>query len=555
MIHIRVEPAGIDIQVDKGKTLLEGLKHAGLILEKPCSGMGLCGECGIWVFPPDALSSTPHKNINPEDDTKGLRLACQAVPEENITIQVPDHLLYEPGKSRDLILMQSPRPCPETLDPAVYVTTDNRCTRLWRSGTSEPAILSDWKPGFRPRGLAIDIGTTTLVIALVCLETGIVLASNADLNPQVIHGHDVLTRIQYASAQDRLSEMASLVRERLNSLIAGVCESSQTRPREIIDVVIGANTTMLQLAAGMDSSSMGRSPFNFDILGSCSHDAAVFGLKVNRAAKIYLPPILHAFVGTDISAGLAVCPDFFNKNRTVLFIDMGTNGEICLNIKGRLYAASTAAGPAFEGTGISSGMRAKIGAVDRVEYDGKTFSFHTLGNDTAKGICGSGIIDFLAALLKAGYMDASGRLLDKEPGHDFLVQADGLSKIRYGHNLYFTQKDIRQVQLAKSAIRSGVDLLLSYGGITPSQVDLVFLSGGFGNSLDTGNLSRIGLLAEGLAQRLVFCGNTSINGGIELLTHCHRRHWLETHLDKVQYVSLAQTSGFMDAFMANLGFP
>lgn len=426
---------------------------------------------------------------------------------------------------------------------------------LWHHKALEPVLLDDQKKPFKPRGLAIDIGTTTIVISLVCLETGWVLSSGAGLNPQVVHGHDVLTRIQYAKTCKLREEMANLVRNKINSLLSDACKAIGTRPDEIVDVTIGANTTMLQLAAGMDSASMGRSPFIFDIKGGISHSAVSFGLNVNKAAKVYLPPIMHAFVGTDISAGLVLCPDFFKPDKTCLFIDLGTNGEICLNAKGRWYAASTAAGPAFEGMGLSSGMRAMDGAVDRVETQDGNFLFHTIGNCGIKGICGSGMMDFMAELLSSGLMDTSGRLL-KNNSHDTDIDdLNGVLAFQYGDGIYLTQKDIRQIQLALSAIRTGIELILLAGGVKPNQIDRIYLAGGFGAYLNPYNLRRIGLFAEVVVKKIVSLGNASLGGSIALLINGEHRSFLEASLDKMTYLSLAETPGFRDTFMANLDFP
>ena len=420
-----------------------------------------------------------------------------------------------------------------------------------------PAVLEQWQADFRPRGLAIDIGTTTMVISLVCLETGDILASGSSLNPQVVHGHDVLTRIQYAESTEGLDEMADLVQKKINELLTDACRTSGTRPEEIVDVTIGANTTMLQLAARIDPTPLGRVPFHYDIKGATTYPAQQFGLHVNSAARVYLPPVMHAFVGTDITAGLILCPDFFDDTQSILYIDMGTNGEMCLNVHGKRFTTSTAAGPAFEGMGLSTGMRATDGAVERVIVSGHDLSFQTIGNEKPRGICGSGIVDFIAVLLKLGYLDTTGKLAARPGETDSpVISLNDQPAFRYGKGVHLTQKDIRQIQLAKGAVRTGIDLILLSGGIDCSQLDKIYVAGGFGNYLKPENMEAIGLLPQGTADKeVVFCGNASIDGSTRLLTHGAQRIFLENALDEMVHLQLADSPEFMNTFVKSLNFP
>ena len=277
-------------------------------------------------------------------------------------------------------------------------------------------------------------------------------------------------------------------------------------------------------------------------------------MNVNKAARVYLPPILHAYVGTDISAGLILCLDFFDDDKSILFIDMGTNGEICLNVKGKRYTTSTAAGPAFEGMGLSTGMRATEGAVEKVDFVDGAFQFQTIGRGRVKGICGSGIIDLISALLKSKYLDASGRLMKKESIATPVVEVEGLVAFQYGDGIHLTQKDIRQIQLAKGAVRAGIDLILESGGIDCDQLNKIYVAGGFGNSLRPINMERIGILPENAADKVVFCGNASIDGSILLLTNTDKRLFLETALKKMVYLQLAKSPNFINCFLKSLNF-
>ncbi|MCM2287096.1 MAG: ASKHA domain-containing protein [Desulfobacula sp.] len=529
MIHMQIEPLGISVDMEKGKTIREGLEQIGIRLDSPCGGLGSCGGCGVWVQPAANVPPTPHKNISSSKAAEGFRLACMAVPEGDITIRRMDHYAYDrkPLDQGDRILLHR------------------------GGGTGKPAGAGEKRQG---KGLAIDIGTTTLVLLLVDLETGEIMASEAGLNPQAANGYDVVSRIHYAGTDQHRQEMAALVQDTLNRFIRDACAKASVRAEEIIDICIGANTTMLQMAAGMDCASIGRSPFNFSIKGGTDYPASLFGLHVNEAARVYLPPILHAFVGTDISAGLLLCPEFFDGDKVVLFIDMGTNGEMCLNVRGNWFTTSTAAGPAFEGMGLSSGMRAADGAVEKVEFTEGKLRFATIGGKPVKGICGSGIIDFLAVLLRAGFLENSGRMAGPETLGPYGKNMDGQPVIQYGEGVYLTQKDIRQLQLAKGAVRTGIDMILKKGGIDGQGLDRIYLAGGFGNYLNPFNLEAIKLLPAHTADKIVFCGNTSIEGAALLLTDVKKRRLLESRLGGMVYVELAALPEFNTAFVANLDF-
>ena len=531
MIHMQVEPLGISVEMEKGKTIREGLEQVDIRLESPCGGLGSCGSCGVWVQPAANVPPTPHKNISSSKAAKGFRLACMAVPEGDITIRLIDRYVYDKKQ----------------LDQG------NRILLHRGRGTGKPAGPADGEKR-QAKGLAIDIGTTTMGLLLVDLQTGEIMASEAGLNPQTANGFDVVSRIHYANTDQRRQEMATLVQDTLNRFIRDACTKASIKAEEIIDICIGANTTMLQMAAGMDCASIVRSPFHFSVKGGTDYPASLFGLHVNEAAKVYLPPVMHAFVGTDISAGLLLCPEFFDTEKIVLFIDMGTNGEMCLNVRRNWFTTSTAAGLAFEGMGLSSGMRASDGAVEKVEFTEGKLRFTTIGGKPVKGICGSGIIDFLAVLLKAGFLETSGRMAGPETLGPYGRNIDGQPAIQYGEGIYLTQKDIRQLQLAKGAVRTGIDMILKKRGMDSQGLDRIYLAGGFGNYLNPFNLEAIKLLPAHTANKIVFCGNTSIEGAALLLTDVKKRSLLESSLGRMVYVALAALPEFNTSFVANLDF-
>ncbi|MBF0572448.1 MAG: DUF4445 domain-containing protein, partial [Desulfamplus sp.] len=528
MMKIFVEPIQLTIDIKSGESIHDGLERAGIHIETPCGGNGICGGCRILAVEPSKIPPTPNENITSEESLKGVRLACMAYPESDTTIRLEAAYLYDKlnndQQSRGEKILSV-----GILEKFNWnFNLDNKFNPSLNSSTKAELCGID---SHKRLGLAIDIGTTTLVIVVVSLTDMKILGSASSLNPQVVHGHDVLSRINYSSTPDGLAKMSKLIRDRLNELIEEVCENIGSKRDQIVDVVIGANTTMLQIAASIDPKPLGYLPFKVDIPGAATFPINQFGLNINKYASVYLPPVIHAFVGSDISAGLLRCPEFFDDHKSVLYLDMGTNGELCLNVKGRRFATSTAAGPAFEGMGISSGMRAIDGAVERVDVIDNKIIFNTIGKNKIKGICGSGVIDLIAALLTTKILDKSGKLelttlseSEKPQNNELLgnklpeiVKIESQLAFCYGDNIYLTQKDIRQIQLAKGAVRTGIDLILQKGGITCEMVDKVYIAGGFGNFLNPKNMEKIGLLPENCANKVIFCGNACIDGSTMLL--------------------------------------
>jgi len=575
MPKLTVYPIGESIELRRGETVRDALYRAGVELDTPCNGQGICGKCRIRAENPASVEKTPHPDISADEEAEGIRLACQLTPRKDITI----HLLapYQRNEYRILEGQRYPGDRPEeeghrnvAEDAGVSSKTWHPAARIIESDGDfwldyerrEPRQLSAWVAGRPPKGLAIDIGTTTLVVTLLSLETCQELATASSLNPQSNYGHDVVRRIQAGSTPEGLEELSNCVRNGLNELIEEVCEETRTSCDEIVDVVIGGNTTMLQLAAGIDPEPLGRTPFTVGIESGRTYPAEQFGLVVNASARVYIPPVVHAYIGADISAGLLVCQGFFEPDHSVLFVDVGTNGEMGLNGGGRCLMTSTAAGPAFEGMGISSGTRAQIGALERVYTNGHEIIFKSIGNAPIKGICGSGIIDITAALFKLGVIDGSGRM--RRPGESEglvpdiaarLCEVNGKAAFHVDGDVYFTQEDVRQVQLAKSAVRAAIDILMEEAAIEPEALERVVIAGGFGYSLRSENLAVIGLLPSAIAPKVYFAGNTCRIGCVRLLRNVSNRRFLESHMQSVEHVTIETRPDFMDRYVSSMEFP
>ena len=561
MAKITVLPSGESINLEPGESVRDGLHRAGIELETPCNGEGICGQCGVWVENPEKVPETPHDKINSEQAAKGLRLACRLIPEIDLVIHIPPEIINDTRRILTETTSEE-RLTNNHIEPGAKVIQSDGTYRIQHDSEPESVKLDIWETGFIPKGLAIDLGTTTVVVTLVSLATGKELATASTLNPQIQFGHDVMTRIYKGSTPEGLDELTRSIRKGVNRLIHDLCTDSNSDPMEIIDAVVGGNTTMLQLAAKINPAPLGKLPFATGINGGECFPAKNFGLDVNPAARVYVPPIAHAFVGSDVSAGLLVCSDFFKENGATLFIDAGTNGELGLSANGKCMVTSTAAGPAFEGMGISSGMRAGIGAIEAVFVATESILFGTVGNAPARGICGSGIIDLVGCLRQFGIVEKSGRM--RRPSNSAgipkkvakgMKEIDGFAAFELAEGVYFTQEDVRQVQLAKGAIRAAIDMFLKEGGVSSESVQNVFLAGGFGYSLLPESLETIGMIPPGMANKVSFAGNTSRLGCIRLLLNVSERRFIEEQMDRVEHVPLAERPEFMELYVANMRFP
>lgn len=579
MARLKIFPIRETVTTRRGETVRDALYRAGIDFDSPCNGQGVCGKCVVRALPPENAPETPHDDITDDQAAEGFRLACQLVPEHDLTI----HLLSDYWEDDHRIL-----------EGARYLDADKDAKREWHAAhlvdqselTAKPGnspaarigrredeyVLAyegeksvngiDWNDGAVEKGLAIDIGTTTMVVSLVRLRDGRELSTASSLNPQIKYGHDVMSRIQMGSTAEGLSELSECLQQTLGDLIDQVCEDSESDTLEIVDVVVGGNTTMLQLFARIDPSPLGSVPFTVGIEGGCTYPAEMFHLDVNPAARVYVPPIAHAFIGADISAGLLVCKGFFERGRHILFVDIGTNGEMGLSVDDRWYVTSTAAGPAFEGMGVSCGMRAHLGAVEAVSVNADGMTVHTIGNAPAKGICGSGIIDIVAALFTLGVIEASGRMrrpseaaMLPEWAAERLLEIDDKAAFRIAEDVFFTQEDVRQVQLAKSAISAAIDILLDAAGIEAGQLKRIIIAGGFGFSLKTPSLETIGLLPSGTGEKVYFAGNTCRIGCVRLLGNIHNRSFIEDRMQKVNHLPIESRPDFMERYVDNMAFP
>jgi uncharacterized 2Fe-2S/4Fe-4S cluster protein (DUF4445 family) len=393
---------------------------------------------------------------------------------------------------------------------------------------SKDNIISIEPPGsLSCYALAVDIGTTTVAAGLINLNTGKLVAGKGRLNPQVKYGEDILSRIAAQSESESVrNEMSEVIIDACNELIKELADEENIDPSHIYGAVIAGNTAMQMIFCGIPVKALGEIPFVPPFVREMKFTASEFNLKVNPNAEIIMMPLLGGFVGGDITAGIIASEMIEDKeSEVILFVDVGTNGEIVLKKGEKLYASAAAAGPAFEGAGISNGMRAGKGAIEKVVIKDDKVRYNVIGNIEPKGICGTALIDIAAEMLRNNLLDETGRIktadeyiseggsvslaehltvCDNEPAFRIPSEKESTITIR--------QKDIRNLQLASGAIRATTNILMKKAGVEPEDINKLYIAGGFGNFIRQANAKRIGLIPDLPDEKIFFIGNSSLLG-------------------------------------------
>lgn len=561
IITISFQPHGRKVHVPKGTTILDAAVRAGVGVEGPCGGQGTCGKCKVKVLP-FAGEDIPPRNaleeeaLNEEDVAEGLRLACQVPLEFDCAIEVPkDSRIY-----KHLVLMTGLESATIAV-PNVAVSTETIGDETETTVSIGERVVEKKKgEHLEAYGVAIDLGTTTVVCHLVDLREGVVLSSTVDLNPQVARGDDVISRIQHAKSPEGGDWLTAQARGVVNKLINEACEKADVDNRDLYELVFAGNTCMHHLFFGLDVSSLGKAPYIPSHTGSLTVSAKELGIDINPKGQIYSLPVLAGFLGAD-AAAVAVTAALDCYEGTRLAIDIGTNGEILLCTKGKIYGCSSPAGPAFEGAQISCGMRAYTGAISYMRIEDGKVRYSVVGSSKPKGITGSGLVDAAAQLVKEGLLDTNGRFTKEKKGKLIRKGPDGpellVAKKKdtlHGKDIVITQKDIRQLQLAKAAIASGISVLLEVAGLSPGDIDDIYVAGAFGNYIDRGSAMAIGLLPEIDPKRIVSIGNAAAIGAKRALVSMVERARAGTIEKKMNYIELAGRKDFQDIFMSHISF-
>ena len=608
LIRVTFQPSGRSVYVLVGTTVLEAAARAGLAIEAPCGGVGTCGKCRAQITagarPP---GQADRDAFEPDELVAGWRLACQTAIGDELVATIPESSLFgatqkiltESIGGEDVELMPAVRKvfvelAPPSLEddaPDVYrlerevgrfdVDLDmlRRFTGAVRAGGFKgTAVLADhhlidFEPGDTTDkcfGLAFDVGTTTMAGVLLDLSSGRELAVASDINPQVSYGDDVLSRIQRAGVgQTALDELRDAVVGSVGQMIDAMCSDAGVDRATIYEVVFAGNTTMEHLLCGVDPSPLGQLPFVPATARGLDLSAAELGVDIHPGGRAYVFPVIGGFVGGDTVAGL-LGTGLADRDGAVMMVDIGTNGEIVLASEGRLWAASTAAGPAFEGARISCGMRASGGAVEKVVLD-EDVHVGVIGNTAPIGVCGSGLVDLSAELLRCGIVSRQGRMLsgdelpaDLPEGLRRRVVADEAGGVSFvlaeasGDRapVALTQRDVREIQLATGAIRAGVNILLRQASLACGDLSLVLIAGGFGSFIRRSHAQRIGLLPVEIERpRIQYVGNASLNGARGALLSTAWRREAEELARRTTHVELSMDADFQAEFAEAMIFP
>ncbi|MEG6523549.1 ASKHA domain-containing protein [Desulfotomaculum sp. 1211_IL3151] len=532
-IEIVFQPMGKSIEVSPGTTVFDAARLLGIDLAAPCGGTGRCGKCLVKVLP---------------SDTEGQWvLACQTPIDQAGTVEVP--------ASGELVILAEGHAQGIPTDPAFVVEKNGELKH--RAGV----FVEKFEWDDPPLGLAVDIGTTTMVSYLYDLFSGKRLAVASLRNGQYLYGADVISRLSHAlTGEANYQNLRSALVAGLNSLALSCAQEAQVNPEQIREIVMVGNTPMIHILLQLPLHGLANAPFQPYAKGPFYKTAEELGLTAVPKAVCYLPPLIGGFVGSD---ALAAClaQGFSWSDETKLLVDIGTNGEILLQKGAKFLAASAPAGPALEGGNIKHGMVARSGAIDKVTMD---FDVHAsvIGGGRAEGICGSGLVDALAEMLRLGIVDSSGRIQGVEelsPVISFKIKqrlkTHPERAVNLTKDIFITQQDIREVQLAKAAVAAAIKVILTEASIAPEDITELKLAGGFGNYLDPANAQRIGLLNGISLAKVQQVGNAAGIGSIRMLLSYGERLRAENMQKAFKHLELAMDERYQGLFLDQINFP
>lgn len=582
---VTILPNNVEMHVDHNTTLKEAFIRKGLNIEFPCGGIGVCKQCKVKII---------------KDEKEEEALACMLKVKEDLIVEIPKktnkHNILDVGIELDVdfdpivkkIYMEVPNPSLE----------DNRddwtrISDLAKLNKTNLNVLQELPEKLRKNdfkitavttfdeiiaiesldtrdkllGMAFDIGTTTIAGYLLNLKTGEEITRVSALNPQTRYGADLISRIVYASqTPDRLKRLHNEIIGQLNNMIKEAVDESGYTAMDIYAVTAAGNTTMHHLLLKIQPRSLAGAPYVPVVVQQMAIKATELNININPAGRLFTLPNVAGYVGGDTVAATLVS-QMYKSDKLKLLIDIGTNGEIVLGNSKKLISCSVAAGPAFEGVEIECGMRGDAGAIDHV-FIGEEFKYTVIGEVQPLGIAGSGIVDIVAELLNVGIVDSSGRILRPEnikndlgmKHKDRLKSVDGVRSFviaentQTGKEIYISQKDIREFQLAKGAIAAGIQILLNEYGAEVNDIDEVFLAGGFGSYLNDESVCRVGMIPEELLGKITSIGNGAGAGAKLIMLSEEEYKVSETLSEKIDYIELSVYPKFDGVFLNELKF-
>lgn len=595
------------VTCEPGSTLMDVFHHNNIYIEAPCGGKGICGKCKVRVLAGKIsdITDLESKFLSQREKQDGYRLACMTKILGDVEVATKGQLEgaqilstgleysvdISPGIIKKYVELDVPTVDDQRDDlkrlaqavgienPYTHISILRKLPQLLRDSDFKVTVAYDGNrildvekgdTSNQSYGVAIDIGTTTVVCYLMDLTTGEQVDIISGLNAQRPYGGDVISRIQHSmESVDGLNRLREAIVNQISQLINELARQNGISIDHVYNIAIAGNTIMGHLLLGIDPQHIAAAPFTPGTTKAEVYDAHDLGLKLGTASRVFLLPHISGYVGADVVAGI-LASGMDESQDLSLIIDIGTNGEIVLGNRDKIVCCSTAAGPAFEGANIRHGMGGVSGAINNIILDNGDIKYTTIDNKAPLGICGSGIVDALAVLLDAGIVDETGRLLDKDEIESEVGQklADRLTEIDdlpafiiadsessgTGEPIVITQKDIREIQLAKAAIAAGIKVLINKMEKEVGEIDKLYLAGGFGSYIDKGNASRIGLIPTELQHRIIAIGNSAGTGA--MLSLLSLEHFKRTSIikDMAEYVELSSTLEFQNEYVDSMYF-
>ncbi|MEI7904035.1 MAG: ASKHA domain-containing protein [Candidatus Firestonebacteria bacterium] len=590
---VKFQPEGKTVHVSPGITLAAAAVEAGVSLDVPCGVLGKCGKCRVEVSEganePDYIEK---EKLSEEEINRGVRLACRAKVFADAVVTVPRTSKLQTQKILEVGVQTQAylNPCavkytlkgagaelPGTLLAQIkehYKAELKDLTVKYGGSATVTACsgeLVSVEKGDTAKvlyGMAFDVGTTTVVGTLVDLKTGLVKATAADMNAQIVYGDDVISRLNFCiTNKNGLQILNAKILGVLNKIIAEACEEAEVKPENIYDAVICGNTAMEHLLLKVDPASLAVYPFDTKLTSDLVKIRAVeFGININERAFVKVFPVIGGWVGGD-TVGVVLAVEQHKSSKLRLSIDIGTNGEIVLGNKDSMLSASCAAGPAFEGAHIKHGMRASSGSIEKIDFDGKEIICKTIYNAPPRGFCGSGLIDAMALLVEEGIVDETGRIKDKselreenkpETLVEKLIELENGNEFVFvetaGKNITLSQRDVREIQLAKGAMLAGIRILMKQLKVKVEDLHEVLIAGAFGNYIRAEKALSIGLIPAIDIKKIKFCGNAAEEGARKALVSQDFLKEAEEIAKKVRHIDLSADPGFQDEFAGAMMF-
>ena len=611
-IKIDIEPIGKRIYIDKPTNGMKAISDAGIEMKSVCGGRGKCGKCRITILNGQKcpVSKQEKDILSPDEIKHGARLACQQVFKKNISIYIPSSSLSEEqklqvtGKETKIRVDPVCRKYFIKLKRATLEDMESDFSRIknalrgehgididlidYKVLTCMPQVTRDnsWEITVTVRGseiilvegkdktkesygIAVDLGTTKIAIFLVDLITGSTVDKKGVMNPQISFGEDVMSRINFAmQGRENAEKIQKVVTDKINESIKEITKRNNLEPQQVVEMTLVGNTAMHHLFLGLPVRQLGLAPFISLTDVAINIKARELGIKISPGAYVYLLPPIAGYVGSDHLA-MVLASNIAEGKGNYLGIDIGTNTEIVLKTKKGLRSVSTASGPAFEGAHIRHGMRAASGAIERVIIDSDSCipKIQTINDKKPVGICGSGILDSIAELLKAGIINERGKF--KPDSNCIYKDSQGIfqymlnpnfyknssSKDNKGSNISINQKDIVEIQLAKSAMRTGIEVLLEDAGIEFGEISKVIIAGAFGSYIDPKNVINIGMFPNVSLKKISQVGNAAGVGAKMVLVSGRQREIAEKIAVKIKYLELTVFPSFSDHFAKSTLFP